>query len=798
MKKIGLVSFFIFRCIYVLFAQETTANGKIADNNALPVAIATIHLLNTNHWTTTDRDGSFVIKRVQPGKYILSVSAIGYTSTTKEIEIAQGSNELPPVQLVQSSTQLDAVVVSAEKKEQLVQKIPTSISVFPAKQVAEYRLWNINELSTIVPSLYAANPGDKRNVVSIRGITSTSYDPAVTTYIDGVNQFTLDTYIPQLFGVERIEVLRGPQGTLYGRNAMGGVINILTKQPTNHWDLFWDVTSGNYEQRYTAGFRVPIIKNKLFLGVAGLYEDLDGFYHNDYNNTTFDKQHSIAGNYFLKYLVNSNWTISLNAKHVANRNDGAFPLVIGSDEALAHPFVLNQNAIGKLVDNVFNTSLGIEHAGNGIGFSSQTSFQSNYRYYSTPIDGDFSPIDGITIINNYGKKWNNVKAITQEFKFSSPVATERKLKWTAGVYFFYHHAPNKQATHFGKDAPLLGSPDSNYAIINTTKTDNLGAALFGQATYPLNEKMEVVFGLRYDHQHSEQDVLGEYQPDNAPAPIFETRPDTSASVSYNALSPKLGLVFYLSNESNVYITYSRGYRTGGLTQLSLDPSQPPLYAYKPEYSNSFETGIKNTFLDNKLRANVALFYTIVSDAQVPTLVIPDAITVTRNAGSLKSKGIEIESVAIPFKGLEATYNFGYTDAKYSTLLLPQNGVPVNLSGNKQVFTPNITSMLALQYSSPLKMRLPFLKRLTPFGVIARGEWMYTGETFFDLANTIRQSPYHVVNGKFGIGNKSVEVFWWIRNWTDTRYLSYGYDFGAVHLGNPRTFGITLAMKGLAY
>ena len=143
--------------------------------------------------------------------------------------------------------------------------MPLAISALTSKQVDEYRLWNTNGLTAIIPNTYSDNPGDGRNVTSVRGIVTASYDPAVATYIDGVNQFSLDTYLPTLTDIERIEILRGPQGTLYGRNAMGGVVNIITKQPTNQPQVFAEVNNGNHHlQRYNAGFRVPLIKNHLF------------------------------------------------------------------------------------------------------------------------------------------------------------------------------------------------------------------------------------------------------------------------------------------------------------------------------------------------------------------------------------------------------------------------------------------------------------------------------------------------------------------------------------------------------
>ncbi|HTQ64512.1 MAG TPA: TonB-dependent receptor [Puia sp.] len=785
MKKTSFYFLFLVFFYNVSLSQNTIRfSGNILDERSRPVANASVYLLNTNAFGLSDSMGNFTLNHIIPGKYNIAISAAGYATINETIDIS-AANELHGFRLNNAFSQLDAVVVSAQKKEENLQHIPLSISALTAKNIDEYRIWANKDLTAIIPNLYSANPGDGRNVTSIRGITSSSYDPAVTTYIDGVNQFSLDTYIPQLFDVERIEVLRGPQGTLYGRNAMGGVINIITKQPANKTDAFAEINIGNYgEQRYTAGIRTPLIKDKLFFGAAGIYDGMNGYYTNSFNNSKFDKQHSIGGNYFLKWLIDPQWAVTLNVKHLANRNDGAFPLAGSAGDALANPFQVDQNAVAKLIDNIFNSSLSVNYAGPHFNFSSQTAYQSNYRYYNAPLDGDFSPIDGVTIINDYGKKWNNVKVLTEELKFSSPAAANSAWKWTAGAYFFYQDIPNKQATHFGKDAQLVGSPDTNYAIINTTTAKNIGAALYGQLTYRLSNKTDITGGLRYDYQHSKEEVLGEYQPDGSPTPVFPTQPDTSGSASYSAFSPMITLAYHPVTQTNLYVTYSRGYRTGGLTQLSADPSQPPLYAYKPEYSNNFELGIKNTLFDKKLIANAAFFYSTITDVQVPTLILPDAITVTKNAGGLTSKGFDIELISEPVKGLEATYNFGYTHARYTTLNLSQNGSSADLAGNHQIFTPDFTSMLALQYSIRLNKE-------ESWNLVLRGEWLYFGQEYFDLANTIRQSPYGLLNARVGIASRHLEIMFWARNITDKKYIAYAYDFGATHLGNPMTFGVTV-------
>ncbi len=188
-----------------------------------------VHILNTDVSSVSDSAGLFFIPDLPKGIYSVEVSSVGYAKIQTSIQLP--ISESPFVfHLTRSAKQLDAVVVTAEKQEANIQNVPISITALSSRDIDAYRLWASKDLKGIVSNLYAADPGDGRNVISIRGITSTSYDPAVVTYIDGVPQFTLDTYIPQLFDVDHIDVLKGPQGTLYGRNAMGGVINIVTRK----------------------------------------------------------------------------------------------------------------------------------------------------------------------------------------------------------------------------------------------------------------------------------------------------------------------------------------------------------------------------------------------------------------------------------------------------------------------------------------------------------------------------------------------------------------------------------------
>ncbi len=428
-----------------------------------------------------------------------------------------------------------------------------------------------------------------------------------------------------------------------------------------------------------------------------------------------------------------------------------------------------------------------DHKGENLNFSSQTAYQQNYRYYQNPIDADFSPLDAISIINDYGNDWNTVKVSTQEFRFSSASSPGRKLEWTAGSYMFYQESPVKQATHFGEDAPMLGSEEINYSLISTGEATGKGIAFFGQLDYQVTEKLGLIAGLRYDHEYKKQTVLGEYQLDSDTQPLFEYQPDTTATASFNAFSPKTGITYDLSEENLVFLTYSRGFRAGGLTPLSTDPTQPPLYEYEPEFSDNYEIGTKNIFFENRLLVNATVFYTEVTDVQVPTLVMPDGVIVTRNTGKLISKGMEVELKALMTSGLELSYDFGYTDAGYESLLIAQDGGEVNLEDNKQIYTPEVTSMLALQYRSNQGLN-------EKWEFTARAEWKYLGEQYFDLANNLRQEPYSLYNGNIGVSYRDIKLMLWGRNIFGKEYISYGYNFGAVHLGNPATVGVTLSFE----
>lgn len=767
------------------FTQTNSLEGLVKDESGRPVHGATVHILDSDVYTGTDSSGRFYIRQLPRSTGILSLSAVGYAAITVPFS---GTDAAITIVMKNSAVELDEALVTAEKRETDIQRLPISVTTFNAGDIAGFRLWNARDLTALAPNLFAADPGDKRNVVSVRGITTTSYDPAVTTYVDGVCLLGLDTYIAQLFDVERIEVVRGPQGSLYGRNTMGGIINITTHAPSNTRKGFVEVSAGEYGlQQYSAGIQVPLIRDRLFFKGAGQYQRSDGYYTNDFNNSHYDRQNAFSGSFSLEYRPTGRWRFSLDTKQQLNRNHGAFPLTMGVDDAMNNPYHLNQDALTVMRDNTWNISLSARYSGAGFQVSSQTAYQRNYRYYEDPIDADFSPIDGISILNNYGKDWNHVKAYTQEFRIHSVNAPGSKWQWTGGAFLFLQDNPVKQATHFGEEGDLAGGGGNNYSLISSSTGKNRGLAFYGQASYRLLPRWELTAGIRYDAERRSLSILGEYQEDTDPAPAFAFRSDTSAALRFHALSPRLTLSYEPGRYQLLFASYSMGFRTGGLTSLSADPAQPALYPYLPEHSQNFEAGWKWRHPGNRAQFNLTAFHTIVSDVQVPTLVLPEAITITRNTGRMVSTGLEAELLAKLLPGFDIRYSLGYVRARYKELKIASGGDEADLGGKRQIFTPDISSMLGLQYRYPLHAR-------GHWALTIGGGWKYLGTQYFDLANSIRQSPYHLLNLSAGIEKANISLTGWMQNVTNTRYIGYAYDFGAVNLAEPRRLSFTLGIR----
>ncbi len=758
-----------------LFAnvQAQTINGKIKSSNGSPIEAATINILNTDKTTITDKHGNFSFTNLNTGSYQLNFSAIGFAAQLKSVDVSSKQATEITVTLIEQNKQLPEVIVTADKVEANLQKTPVAVTALNTKQLEEYRVWTISDLTALAPSTFIVEHGNSTgsNFLNIRGAMGFANDQSVATYVDGVYQFDYFSAPLNFSNIERVEILRGPQGTLYGRNAYSGVLNVITKKPVNKTAGFAEIDLGNYgQQRYSVGFNTALIKNKLFVNTGFQSNNRGSVYENPTLNTKdFDHHNAYSGNVNLKYIASNKWTIDLNTRYENDKDKGAYPWFATDSLARANPYTALGNWDNTERRTNFNTSLALKYFGRIFNFTSITALVDYHIWFPGRYDFDFSAYKLIS-----GNTWSKQNELTQEFRFSSP-ANAGKWKWTAGSYLFGEKIKNGSTTYFEEDYALY-DPNAPYSSISNGKRKSYGVAFYGQATYALTSKFDVTAGARYDVEHQELTQNSAYEKNGIVTPLTA---DSTAKKTFSAFTPKVILSYKFTDNSMLYASYAKGFRVGG---FNFGNSTNP--TYKAEKSDNYEIGIKNNLLNNRLKINLTAFYFQQKDQQVSTS--KDGINyATLNVGDMDNYGLELEASALPVKNLQIDWTASTSHSEYKKLeLFDANTLAVkNYKGNKAINNPALQSMFAVQYG------VPFSKSAQNFKAFIRGEFRYTGEYELDFINQYQQKAYGMLNARAGVTGNHFDVALWVRNLNDVRYMAYGY--GAYMMGNPRMWGVTL-------
>jgi iron complex outermembrane recepter protein len=700
--------------------------------------------------------------------------------------------------------QLEEVLVTANKREESIIKVNTSVTSLSSKKIEDTRTWGLSGLTALVPNYNYQELGVSfQQIQSIRGIQVFSENPAVSTYIDDVNNIDILANGFAFTDIERIEILRGPQGTLYGRNAMGGVVNIITKKPTNQTNGFAETSFGNLGlQRYSTGIKTPIIKDKLYFGLNGLYQTQDGFLKNDITGTSATDtnlngksvggEKNLYGNMFLKWLVSNRFQLTLNLKGQQDKsNNSGFMVSQFSDTyAFANPDVINLSRIQNHERNILNTSLVAKYNADKFTITSISALQT--------ISFGFKDLDFPGIYHSYydgkiGELLPPQKVWSQELRINSH--SDSKFQYTAGVYAFtqkgYEPTTNTAYELSDAEAAAFGLPSGTY-LINRNRSNNSGLAGFGEMSYQLTNKLKTTVGLRYDYEKREATFNGFGDAMLFNGVITEINPNITSNGNYSAISPKFSVNYSVNELSNIYATYTRGFRAGGINASSLP--EGVRQTFDPEYSNNYEIGYKSYLLNKKLSIGASAFLIQWKDLQFYNLVAP--FTYAReNVGNAQSAGIEIEVSALPAKGLQLDGSFGFNPTEYKGFDLKRvnfgTGVETTtaIGGNKLSNAPTHTLFLGAQYEYSINTKLK---------AILRGEIRNLGKQYTDIQNQIEQPSYTLLNSRIGLTYDKYSLFIWGQNLNNERYLAYGNpdsSFGRQsRMAQPRTFGITLSAK----
>lgn len=628
----------IMLCLWATCSFAQNIKGSIKSKTGEAISFANISVLNSSNGTVSDKGGIFYLD-LKKGKHQLLFSAVGYANKVQSIEVAD-QNLTIEVYLSDNTQVLGEVVVTANKREEDILKVSTSITSLSAKKIEYTRTWGLGGLTALVPNYTYQELGVPfQQVQSIRGIQVFSENPAVATYVDDVNSLDILANGFALTDVERIEILRGPQGTLFGRNAMGGVVNIITKKPTNKTTGFAEASVGNLGlQRYTAEYKAPMIKDKLFFGFSGLYQNLDGYWKNDTTGTgTTDKtangrlvggEKHLYGNLFLKWLPAKRLSLTLNLKGQRDwsNNTGFYVSQADRDQALANPDKISLSRVGEHERDILNTSLVAKYFGNKFSISSISAYQTiRLSFKDIDFPGFFHSFYNSTI----GEKLPPQKVFSQELRINSN--SNGKLQYSAGVYGF-SQVGYEPTTNLAFESPFF---PNTYSIFRN-RANNFGLAGFGELSYQITNQLKVTAGLRYDYEKRESTFNGFGDAVLSSGVLTTIKPDTTVNGNYSAISPKVALSYALNEHSNLYISYTRGFRAGGVNAQRV-PANVRL-TFDPEYSNNFEAGYKASLADNKLSIGASAFLIQWKSLQFFNPISPNEFATT-NVGDAQSMGV---------------------------------------------------------------------------------------------------------------------------------------------------------------
>jgi iron complex outermembrane receptor protein len=690
------------------------------------------------------------------------------------------------------------IIVTAQHRAENIKDVPISLSRFGADEIAARHALRLLDLQQAVPNLLV-DPGPFGNgapIFSIRGISSVirnvGFESGVGVYVDGVYQGRPNTANAELLDVARVEVLRGPQGTLYGKNTTAGAINIVTEPPSDKPTARVVLDYGNYDlKRLGAVVSGPLIAGKLDASLAAYGVDRRGYVRNLYDGSRADGDRYTGGRAKLRATPSEpltidlavDWLIEDHAHMFGESRPGGTP-PIGGD--LEHgPYTIDQDKKPREKRTNLGASATVSYAlPSGITLSSITAWR--YACATNFQDNDLGPRD------YYWIDWHDRQhQFSQELRIVSPTGP---LSWSGGFYYFQSKAVSAHSDLAGAAfAELIGVTSTDEGMVSPNGTVwTRSYAGYGNMTYKLTSKLALSGGVRFTHESKRLDFdqvatgLGLFLG-------YPNIPKTRLRRSEGAWSPSLSLTWALSHGSSLYATVSRGFKSGGFN-ADLVASADGI-GFGPERVTNYEIGSKNFLLDGRLELNAALFTMDYRGLQVTSFVQSgDIVTTTiSNAARARSRGVELDMKARPTSRWLLSGALGYVDARFKRFR-NGGGLGIDYDGNRLPLTPKYNLDLSAEYSLPVGRSA----RLS-----LRGEFVQLGGFFTDPSEarpTFLVPGHHVFNASIALrpSGDSWQVSIWGKNLAGARYFIDArrdvlFHADTVIYGAPRTVGVTLAL-----
>lgn len=697
---------------------------------------------------------------------------------------------------------VEEVVVTARRREEGVQSVPLSVTALSAKSLEERNVRSLADVANFTPNVTfdqgaRSSGGSSASQIYIRGVgQDNSYatsDPAVGIYIDGVYYGRTVGSVMDIVDLERIEVLRGPQGTLYGKNTMGGAISLVSALPEGDTNGYGEVGYGRFNEiNVKTGLQFPI-SDQLAARVSFSARRRDGYEVSRVDGTDQNDVDSLAGRAILKWTPGDSVSLVLIGDVSRVRQNGQAQHVLAVNPNAAGLRAYNQFVAPTLPYGAFDArwiANGHYNYANGphligsntndidvagvsgtlawaLSDSVRLTSISAYRTLDSKVgtDADGSPLNLYS-----GYIVDEQHQFSQELRLDGDGFGDR-LHWLIGTYYFDEHMDD-----FISQRILDGLAPYGLDLTPNQRSelDNQSYAGFGQAIFEFTPTWSATLGLRYTHE-KKRDVAGSIAQDTGRVLL---PPGSTLEHDWSAMTPKVSVEYQPREGFLAYASVAEGFKSGGINYAVTSASD--FQIYDPEEVTTYEVGFKSDWADNRLRVNGAVFYSDYRDLQFAQVISPGQYTcpasapalcnLTINAAGVEIKGAELEVTARPFEALNISFGLGYTDNKFDKIdpaLLAGNVIDY---GTQLPKTPKWSGNLGVQYRW----------LLSSGSVTARADYAYKSDVYTDIANTpvLEQQSFGLLGAR--LSYQTVDEKWELAlsgtNLTDELYITSGYSY----------------------
>jgi iron complex outermembrane recepter protein len=721
-----------------------------------------------NDMNNLDGGPLFAMRKVYAFRSITGLVALTALVTGAPTVAAQGA--------------LEEVVVTARKRVESLQDVPIAITTIGEDQLRRLSAFSLKDIKHSIPSLHYQDRSALQTEITIRGVggdaRNIGIESGVGLYIDGVYAGRTSAYNIDVADIMQIEVLRGPQGTLFGKNTTGGALNVVTRKPDQDFRASGSLSYGNYDAVRFKGVVSGELHDNLFGKVVLASWNRDGYLDNIFDGSKLQSEDRTSGRLQLRYLPLEALEVSIAADFTKDDQD-AILNQLGSPAAFGAPFFnpdrlkVNTDQRNSTKRDMVGTDLSINYTfGSGHQITSITAWRDvEVTVYS---DIDQIPVD----ILRSGPFTDDAEQFTQELRITSPGG--EFMDYIVGLYYYNQEAYASRRI-FSRGTPLF---------FTDGPVDTSAWAIFANTNFNVTEAFTLSTGLRFTDEEKE----GSYLQTSEVAPFFNKLiPDLETS----STEPSWTVAgnFKWNSDTSTYLSVSRGFKSGG---FNVDPlaTPAPLTAaeltFDPEFVTTYEAGFKADMLQNTLRLSGAVFFSDYQDRQVSQVDSVGGIptVITRNAGESEIKGIELEFNMMPSDNWLMFGALSYLEGEY-TEFRDATAAGADFSGNRTEKTPEWNVNFGVEYR-------------TGFGngeFSVSPQYSYVGKTYLQPDN----GPFNVENGysvlNLRIGYEMYEgrygIFLWGKNLADEDYKEFSRQFQGsdqVLWGEPRTYGIEFSVR----